>query len=143
MSDESVGSGAPPPPPYEAPPPPPPTGQGLVPPSDPELLKRIDKLAQYVAKNTAMEDMVRGKQAGNPDFAFLDGGEGAEYRHGLHDRVADGGEALHARVVRELVGAGPPDALAKRTFPAKDFDRLNAQHGLLHTAHPSVRCGEQ
>ena len=53
-------------------------GGGVAPPADATLVDRINKLAGYVARNPAMEDHVRNKQASNPDFAFLNGGEGAE-----------------------------------------------------------------
>ena len=50
------------------------------PPRDPEMVDRIEKLAQYVAQsNGAMEDTVRERQRTNPLFAFLFGGEGAGY----------------------------------------------------------------
>ena len=40
----------------------------------------VEKLAQYVAQsNGEMEATVRERQRGNPQFAFLFGGEGAEY----------------------------------------------------------------
>ncbi|KAJ3671359.1 hypothetical protein LUZ60_007438 [Juncus effusus] len=55
-----------------APPPPPP--------SDPELQKRIDKLAEYTLKNgPGFESMIREKQSNNPDYSFLFGGDGYSY----------------------------------------------------------------
>ena len=40
----------------------------------------IEKLAKYVAQaNDQMEAAVRERQRGNPQFAFLFGGEGAKY----------------------------------------------------------------
>lgn len=60
--------------PFDSPPPP------AVPPSDPELQKRIDKLAEYAAKNgPEFEAMIREKQQDNPDYSFLFGGEGHNY----------------------------------------------------------------
>lgn len=51
-----------------------------MPPSDPELHKRIDKLVEYAAKNgPEFEAMIREKQQDNPDYAFLFGGEGHGY----------------------------------------------------------------
>ncbi|POO03861.1 RNA polymerase II-binding domain containing protein [Trema orientale] len=50
------------------------------PPSDPELHKRVDKLAEYAAKNgPEFEAMIREKQQDNPDYGFLFGGEGHGY----------------------------------------------------------------
>ena len=46
------------------------------PPADPELRKRIEKLGKYVAKNGAdFQALIQQKQAGNPEYAFLFGGE--------------------------------------------------------------------
>lgn len=57
----------------QAPPPSPP-------PSDPELLKRIDKLVEYSLKNgPEFEAMIREKQQDNPAYSFLFGGEGHGY----------------------------------------------------------------
>lgn len=50
------------------------------PPSDPELVKCIDKLVEYTAKNGPdFEDMIRLKQKDNPAYSFLFGGEGHNY----------------------------------------------------------------
>ncbi|VFQ65680.1 unnamed protein product [Cuscuta campestris] len=60
--------------PYDSPPLPAP------PPSDPELLKRIDKLIEYAVKNgPEFEAMIREKQQDNPAYGFLFGGEGHYY----------------------------------------------------------------
>ena len=49
-------------------------------PADEGLADRIEKLAARVAKvGPQMEAMVKEKQGDNPDFAFLSGGDGAEY----------------------------------------------------------------
>ena len=49
-------------------------------PADEALADRIEKLAARVAKvGPQMEEMVKEKQGDSPDFAFLSGGEGAEY----------------------------------------------------------------
>ena len=53
-----------------------------------ELRQRIEKLAQYVRSNPAMEAHVRSKQSGNVDFDFLNGGDGAEYFAELKARYA-------------------------------------------------------
>lgn len=53
-----------------APPPHPPM------PNDPEMLKNIEILSSFVVKNgPQFESMARAKQAGDPKFAFLFGGE--------------------------------------------------------------------
>ena len=50
-------------------------------PSDENLAVRIEKLAHHVAKSTGhqLEDYTRQRQNGNPDFDFLNSGEGSEY----------------------------------------------------------------
>ncbi|KAK4761920.1 hypothetical protein SAY87_029804 [Trapa incisa] len=61
--------------PYDSSPPPP-----AVPPHDPELHKRIDKVVEYIAKNgPEFEAMIREKQQENPDYSFLFGGDGHGY----------------------------------------------------------------
>lgn len=50
------------------------------PPSDPELLKAINTLASYVARNgPAFEAVAVEKHAKDPRFGFLFGGDGADY----------------------------------------------------------------
>ncbi|XP_057837399.1 uncharacterized protein LOC131047634 [Cryptomeria japonica] len=65
--------------PWEPPPPP------VPPPADADLQKRIDKLAEYAAKNGPdFEKMIRDKQQDNPAYNFLFGAEGhAYYRYKL------------------------------------------------------------
>jgi len=47
-------------------------------PEDPELRKRIEKLAEYCVKNgPEFEQMMRSKQEDNPQYHFLFGGRGA------------------------------------------------------------------
>ena len=47
---------------------------------DDALTTRITKLANFVAqKGDAMEQMVRTKNGADPDWAFLFGGEGADF----------------------------------------------------------------
>ena len=54
-------------------------------PADEGLADRIEKLAARVAKvGPQMEAMVKEKQGDNPDFAFLSGGDGAEYSAERH-----------------------------------------------------------
>ena len=80
----------PPPPPGNFPaeplPPPPPHAQGVPEqrpaeeapsmPRDPEMLKNIDVLSSFVVKNgPQFEDMARKKEARDPKFGFLFGGE--------------------------------------------------------------------
>jgi len=64
--------GAPLPPPPAAPPPPPP--------GDAALLKAVETLAAFVARNgPAFEALAVQRNAGDAAFRFLFGGEGAEY----------------------------------------------------------------
>jgi len=57
--------------------------QQVVVPSDTDVKDTIDKMAKFVVKNgPAFEHMIRGKEAGNPKFAFLFGGPlNAYYQH--------------------------------------------------------------
>ncbi|KNC72604.1 hypothetical protein SARC_14838, partial [Sphaeroforma arctica JP610] len=49
-------------------------------PADAELKAVIDKLASFVAKNgEGFEALTRTKQADNPKFNFLNGGESYDY----------------------------------------------------------------
>jgi hypothetical protein len=62
--------------------------QAVAPPSDPELRKRIEKLAQYVVKSgVGFEQKVREKEKDNPQWAFLrnkDNAAAAYYRWMIH-----------------------------------------------------------
>ena len=50
----------------------------------PDLKKRVEIMAEHVAKNGQdFENTVRGKNANNPQFQFLSGGEGSEYYQAL------------------------------------------------------------
>ena len=54
----------------------------MPPPRDSDLRTRIEKLSAYVSQsgsNVDMEATLRERQRGNPQFAFLFGGEGADY----------------------------------------------------------------
>lgn len=49
-------------------------------PSDGALAERIKKLAQFAARNgPSFVDLMRTKQAGNPEYNFLNGGDGSAY----------------------------------------------------------------
>jgi Surp module len=49
-------------------------------PADGHLVLRITKLAEYTTRNgPAFEQQVRSKQATNPEYAFLQGGEGSDF----------------------------------------------------------------
>lgn len=49
-------------------------------PADSALEQRISKLAEFAAKNgPPFVEMIRQKQAANPEYAFLNGGLGADY----------------------------------------------------------------
>ena len=51
-----------------------------MPPSDSALAQRITKLAQFAARNgPSFVELMRAKQAGNPEYAYLEGGEGSGY----------------------------------------------------------------
>lgn len=53
-----------------------PTGEAPQMPRDPEMLKNIDILSSFVVKNGSdFENLARQKQAGDPKFGFLFGGE--------------------------------------------------------------------
>ena len=45
----------------------------------PELLERITMLATNVSMNEALEGLVRSKRGDDPDWAFLNGGQGAQF----------------------------------------------------------------
>lgn len=50
------------------------------PPADDALVQRITKLADYAARNgSQFVELMRSKQSGNPEYAFLFGGEGSGY----------------------------------------------------------------
>ena len=50
------------------------------PPADDRLTQIIIKLAQFASRNgPSFVDVIRQKQAGNTDYNFLSGGEGAGY----------------------------------------------------------------
>eukprot|EP00124_Ichthyophonus_hoferi_P005611 Ihof_evm3s862 gene=Ihof_evmTU3s862 len=52
----------------------------VIAPKDEDIKKVIDKLASYVARNgPEFENATREKQANNPKFAFLSGGENHAY----------------------------------------------------------------
>ena len=52
----------------------------MPPPNDPVLRKRIEDLSAFLAQKDAnMHQYVRERFQANPDFAFLDGGEGADH----------------------------------------------------------------
>ena len=57
-----------------------PTAPAVAPPTDPTLLRNINTLARYVSKNgPAFEQIARVRNAADPSFAFLRGGQGAAY----------------------------------------------------------------
>ena len=73
--------------------------------ADPELVKRITMLAERVAKKPDFESTMREKQGAHPDWAFLNGGEGADFYESekLHH------QQLLAAQMREQFAAAPPD----------------------------------
>ena len=61
----------------------------VAPPSDPELRRRCDTLAAFCARNgPSFEAMARKRQGGDPRFAFLFRGEGADYYASLRAAAA-------------------------------------------------------
>ena len=57
-----------------------PTAPAVAAPIDPTILRNINTLARYVSKNgPAFEQIARVRNAVDPSFAFLRGGEGAAY----------------------------------------------------------------
>lgn len=49
-------------------------------PADSALTQRIQKLAQFASRNgPSFVELISNKQAGNPEYAFLSGGEGSTY----------------------------------------------------------------
>ena len=80
-------------------------GGGLQAPRPSEAIaSAADKLARFVARNgPAFEAMARQRQGSAPEFAFLFGGEGAQY---YRERVAAEAAALR--------GEGAPDPKRKR-----------------------------
>ncbi|ONK65918.1 uncharacterized protein A4U43_C06F2330 [Asparagus officinalis] len=90
--------------PFDSPPPP------AMPPSDPELHKIIDKLAEYAAKNgPEFEAMIREKQKDNPDYSFLFGGEGHNYyRYKLWLFTRPPGPAVNPSFPPASMLASPP-----------------------------------
>ncbi len=56
------------------------TGPAILAPADATILRNINTLARYVSKNgPAFEEIARTRNATDPSFAFLRGGEGAAY----------------------------------------------------------------
>lgn len=57
-----------------------PAAPAVAAPTDPTLLRNINTLARYVSKNgPAFEQIARVRNAADPSFAFLRGGQGAAY----------------------------------------------------------------
>ena len=82
-------------------------------PSDEKLAERIEKLVAFVARKPEMEAFTAEKQKDNPEFAFLSGGEGAEY----YQKCKADATAAHAAA---LAAAPPPPAPppARRRYAA-------------------------
>lgn len=75
-------------------------------PNDAGLEQRITKLTEFVARNgSQFEEMMRQKQNGNPEFAFLFGGEGSPfYRWKLYCTA----HQLNPELPLEAQGHGQP-----------------------------------
>lgn len=91
----------------------------------PDLKKRVEIMAEHVAKNGQdFENTVRGKNANNPQFQFLTGGEGSEYYQALlaaHRGSTDGTPAPDA------TSDGDLSELMKR-WPTPEIMRLSPEH---------------
>jgi hypothetical protein len=74
-------------------------------PADPELVKRITMLAERVAKKPDIESIMREKQGSDPDWAFLNDGEGADFYESEKLRH----QQMLAAQMREQFAAAPPD----------------------------------
>ena len=89
-------------------------------PADEALADRIEKLAARVGSNPQFESIVLEKQGDNPDFAFLNGGEGADYyqaqkQSAMSAMPADGGLAPPP-----MLAPPPPMAPAPPAGPPPD-----------------------
>ena len=83
-------------------------------PTDPTILRNINTLARYVSKNgPTFEEIARTRNATDPSFAFLRGGEGAAY---YSWKV----QQLSASPTRQLQSAS---AVARRSVPLSADDR--------------------
>ncbi|CAK9026703.1 Hypothetical protein SCF082_LOCUS17620 [Durusdinium trenchii] len=78
----------------------------------PDLKKRVEIMAEHVAKNGVdFETTVRGKNAQNPQFQFLLGGEGSEYYQALlasHRTSTPGRGRWAPPTLNGAAGAGAP-----------------------------------
>lgn len=116
----------------------PPPGFAL-PPANGDLVKIIDKMVGFIVRNGPLfEESVRSREANNPKFRFLFGGEGADYytwkvyaaRHGLPDNAPPPpGFAPHA------AQGGPPLAAAAPP-PPQQQQQGQSDFGGQHSAPP-------
>ena len=79
-------------------------------PSDEKLAERIEKLVAFVARKPEMEAFTAEKQKDNPEFAFLSGGEGAEY----YQKCKADATAAHAAALRRRRRRRPRRRPARR-----------------------------
>ena len=82
-------------------------------PTDPTILRNINTLARYVSKNgPAFEQIARVRNAVDPSFAFLRGGEGAAYYAWKVQQLSSSPHQLHSA-----------SAVARRSVPLSADDR--------------------
>eukprot|EP01052_Picozoa_sp_SAG31_P024492 SAG31_NODE_2087_length_6484_cov_5.038528_4_plen_556_part_01 len=103
-------------------------------PRDPDLREKIEKMAEQIAslgeRGVAMESTIRERQGGNPQFSFLNGGEGADYYQSLKSGTRPDERAVYDILARR--------DHAKRNRDFDTADRLRADlRGL------GVRCDDK
>lgn len=117
----------------------------------PDLKKRVEIMAEHVARaGPEFESTVKCKNAGNPQFAFLLGGEGAEYYQALLQLHGAGGPgaggaaaAPGSRELLELVRRWPEPA-ALPLEPELDRRLGEILAGLEHMAsRDAIRAGRE
>uniref|UniRef100_A0A914V3Q6 SURP motif domain-containing protein n=1 Tax=Plectus sambesii TaxID=2011161 RepID=A0A914V3Q6_9BILA len=106
---------------------------GPPPPLDDEQRNIIDKLAVFVVKNgTEFEEMTRQKQANNPRFAFLFGGEHSQYyqyRLACENAAAASGVPMHSET--DLVQSYEAQIAALQQQLSDSERNLKAQYETL------------
>ena len=100
------------------------TGPAIPAPADATILRNINTLARYVSKNgPAFEEIARTRNATDPSFAFLRGGEGAAYYTWKVQQLSASPNQVQSA-----------SAVARRSVPLTADDRGSA---LGETALPS------
>ena len=90
-----------------------PTAPAVATPTDPTILRNINTLARYVSKNgPAFEKIAMVRNAADPSFAFLRGGEGATYYAWTVQQLSSSPNQLQSA-----------SAVARRSVPLSADDR--------------------